>query len=79
VATDRTYTDQRVVSTLVLYPKPFEIQAEYNIGKGPEFNPATDSIEVRNLQGGYTTLSYLLKKGSHTLIPFARMQQLPGK
>lgn len=75
---DRSYTDRRMGASLVLYPKPFGIQAEYNIGEGPEFNPATDSIEVQALTGGYVTLSYLTKIKSHTLIPFARLQYYDG-
>lgn len=75
---DRNYTDQRVAATFVLYPKPFGIQAEYNVGKGPQFNPATDSIETKDLKGGYVTLSYMLKKGKQTIIPFARYQHYEG-
>jgi Phosphate-selective porin O and P len=75
---DLTYLDQRVAGTLVLYPKPFGIQAEYTIGKGPEFNKATDSIEVMPLQGGYVTLSYLAKIKKQTLIPYARYQYYDG-
>ena len=75
---DRNYDDQRVAATLVVYPKPFAIQAEYNVGKGPQFNPATDSIETRDLQGGYVTLSYLMKKGHQTIIPFVRVQHYQG-
>lgn len=69
---DYTYLDQRVAATFVLYPKPFGIQAEYNVGKGPEFNKNTDSIEVRNLEGGYVTLSYMSKIKNHIIIPFVR-------
>lgn len=70
---DRNYLDQRIAGTFVLYPKPFGIQAEYNIGKGPEFNPVTDSIETKSLHGGYITLSYLLKnKNKQIFIPFLR-------
>ena len=75
---DQTYLDQRIGAHLVLYPKPFGIQAEYNVGKGPEFRNATDSIEVRNLSGGYVTASYLTKIKNHTLIPFTRMQYYKG-
>ncbi len=81
VATDRNYTDQRAAATLVLYPKPFGIQAEYNIGKGPQFISTTDStgsIETRDLSGGYVTLSYMLKKGKQVIIPFARYQRYEG-
>jgi Phosphate-selective porin O and P len=72
------YLDQRVAASFVLYPKPFGIQAEYNIGKGPQFNKATDSIEVTSLSGGYITASYLAKMGSQILIPFARYQYYDG-
>jgi hypothetical protein len=75
---DRNYLDQRMAASLVLYPKPFGIQAEYNIGKGPEFNKETDSIEVQNLTGGYVTFSYLAKIKNQTLIPFFRMQYYDG-
>ena len=72
------YKDQRVAATFVLYPKPFGIQAEYNIGKGPEFNKITDSIETKSLRGGYVTLSYMIKKGHQLIIPFIRYQQYQG-
>ena len=75
---DRNYTDQRAAASFVLYPKPFGIQAEYNVGKGPEYNAATDSIEVRKLRGGYVTLSYLLRKKDHIIIPFTRLQYYDG-
>jgi hypothetical protein len=72
------YLDQRVAATLVLYPRPFGIQAEYNIGKGPEFNPAIDSIETKRLKGGYATFSYMLKAKSHLVYPFFRIQNYRG-
>lgn len=78
VNTNKSYLDQRVAATFVLYPKPFGIQAEYNIGKGPEFNKATDSIEVRNLHGGYITASYKKDIGKQTIIPFSRYHYYHG-
>ncbi len=75
---DLNYLDQRLAGTFVLYPKPIGIQAEYNIGKGPEFNKTTDSIEVTNLKGGYATLSYLAKIKQKTLIPFVKYQYYDG-
>jgi hypothetical protein len=75
---DLTYTDQRVAATLVVYPKPFGIQAEYTIGKGPEFNPATDSIEVQNLNGGYVTLNYKTQIQGQLFYPFIRHQYFDG-
>jgi phosphate-selective porin len=75
---DSEYLDQRMGASFILYPKPFGIQAEYNVGKGPEFNKETDSIEVRNLSGGYITASYQLKLGKQLLIPFVRGQYYEG-
>ncbi len=75
---DRNYLDQRVAATFILYPKPFGIQAEYNIGKGPEYNKLTDSIEVQNLKGGYITMSYLIKKNKQSYMPFLRAQYYDG-
>jgi hypothetical protein len=75
---DSEYLDQRVAASFVLFPKPFGIQAEYNIGKGPEYNKYTDSIEVQDLKGGYITMSYMLKIGKQILIPFVRGQYYEG-
>jgi Phosphate-selective porin O and P len=78
VLKDRNYTDRRAAATFVLYPKPFGIQAEYNIGEGPEFNKATDSIEVQKLSGGYITFSYMAKYKNQIFIPFTRIQHYDG-
>lgn len=78
IAKDYTFTDERMAASLVLYPKPFGIQAEYNIGKGPEFNTETDSIETRNLEGGYATLCYMMKFKKQVIIPFTRAQYYRG-
>ena len=75
---DLTYSDERLAASFILYPQPFGIQAEYNIGKGPEFNKLSDSIEVRNLQGGYITLSYKQDFKKQILLPFVRYQYYNG-
>ncbi len=75
---DKNYTDQRVAASLVLYPKPFGFQAEYNVGKGPEYNKVTDSIEVQNLKGGYILVNYQWKLKSQILFPYARWQYYDG-
>lgn len=75
---DRNYTDERVALSFILYPKPFGIQAEYNIGRGPEYNKLNNSIEVNNLHGGYATLSYRIAEEGRVLIPFARYQYYDG-
>ncbi|MES2524600.1 MAG: porin [Gemmatimonadota bacterium] len=75
---DWNYRDERALATFVLYPKPFGILAEYNAGRGPEFNPATDSIETRTLRGGFVTASYMLRVQKQILFPFARYQVYDG-
>lgn len=73
-----SYLDQRAAASFCLYPKPFGILAEYNIGRGPQFNPVTDSIELKPLYGGYITCSYRSTFGSQVLIPFVRAQHYNG-
>jgi Phosphate-selective porin O and P len=77
---DFKYRDERIAATLVLYPKPVGIQAEYNIGHGPEYNPVTDSIETKSLKGGYATVSYKWagKKQGMFFLPFTRVQTYDG-
>ncbi len=73
------FKDQRVAASFVLYPKPFGIQAEFNWGKGPEYNPSKDSIETKNLNGGYITVSMRVEgKKNWVLFPFARVQRYQG-
>ncbi len=78
VLKDRNYTDRRVAASFILYPKPFGIQAEYNLGEGPEFNKTSDSIEVQKLSGGYITFSYLARYKNQIFIPFTRFQHYDG-
>lgn len=75
---DLGYKDERVAASFILYPKPFGIQTEYTIGRGPEFKKITDSIDLTSLHGGYITTSYLLKIKKQVLIPFLRYQYYDG-
>ena len=74
------FNDQRIAGSFILYPKPFGIQAEYNVGNGPQYNPAKDSIENRNLKGGYATFSYKAKgkRKDEYFFPFTRLQSYDG-
>ena len=78
VNSDLNYTDERFAGSFLLYPKPFGIQAEYNIGKGPEFNKKTDSIEVQDLKGGYVQVMYSLPIKKQMVMPFVRYQYYDG-
>lgn len=71
--------DQRIAASMIVYPKPFGIQAEYNIGKGPRYNKITNTVDASHLEGGYVTLNYkwdLPKK--QFLYPFAKFQYYDG-
>ena len=72
------YLDARVAGSLILYPRPFGVQIEYNYGYGPEFNKLTDSIETKRLHGGYIMLNYMAKIKNHYIFPFVRMQMYEG-
>jgi hypothetical protein len=77
---DKQYSlDQRVAASFVLYPKPFGVQAEYNIGKGPRYNKITNSVDVSSLEGGYVTLNYKWDLPKNQLLyPFAKFQYYDG-
>lgn len=75
---DLIYTDRRVAATVVLYQQPFGILAEYNIGESPTFDPASDSIRVQKLNGGFITASYRTKLGKGAINPYARYQVFDG-
>lgn len=77
-ATDKLYDDKRVAGTVVLYPKPFGILAEYTIGRGPQFDKTLDSITTQRLHGGYVTASYMINLKNNLLIPFVRYQVYQG-
>jgi hypothetical protein len=70
--------DQRVGATFVLYPKPFGIQTEYNIGTGPRYNPTTNSVDVTDLDGGYVLLNYKWDIKKQHIYPFAKFQYYDG-
>ena len=75
---DASYLDERVAASLIVYPRPFGVQVEYNVGRGPEFNKVTDSIETKRLEGGYITLNYMARYKNHLFYPFVRAQYYDG-
>lgn len=72
------YIDERIAASLILYPKPFGLQAEYNIGTGPEFNKTTYSIDQKKLSGGYIQATYNLKIDNNQFFPFVKYQYYTG-
>lgn len=76
--TNLNYLDQRIAATFVVYPQPFGIQTEYNIGKGPRFNTKNSTIESASLNGGYALFTYKKDFNKQTLIPFIKYQYYNG-
>lgn len=70
--------DQRVGATFVLYPRPFGIQTEYNIGKGPRYNTLTKTVDETDLNGGYVLLNYKWDIKKQHIYPFAKFQYYDG-
>ena len=72
------YDDNRVAGTLRIYPQPIGFTAEYTVGTGPQYNPTTNTVEQKDLKGGYAQVEYMLKKGKHIFFPFVRYQYYNG-
>jgi len=70
--------DERVGATFVWYPQPFGVEAEWNVGRGPELNPANRRIESEFLHGGYAQVSYRIEKHHGDWMPFVRWQYYDG-
>ena len=75
---DWNYRDERALVSLSIAPKPFGLLAEYNVGRGPEFNPVTDSIETQALRGGFVTATWRVRRGAQQVLPFVRYQVYDG-
>lgn len=74
-----TYDDRRIGASVVMYPRPFGFQAEWNVGRGPRFNTVTDSIESGKVSGGYAMVNAMLRLPRKMLLyPFVRAQYYDG-
>lgn len=71
-------TDERVAATLVWYPQPFGVEAEWTVGRGPELVPESRSIESEFLHGGYVQMAYRVEKWHGDWYPFVRWQYFDG-
>lgn len=72
------YRDERALVSLAIAPQPFGLLAEYNVGRGPEYDPATDSIRTQSLAGGFVTAMWKLEHGEQVFFPFLRYQVYDG-
>ncbi|MBB5761548.1 porin [Methylorubrum rhodesianum] len=73
------YDDERVGLHAILYPQPFGLQAEWNWGRGPEYDPVTRAIQTKPLQGGYVQAMYRVDHSPvGPFMPYARWQTYDG-
>jgi hypothetical protein len=72
------FLDERAAASLIIYPQPLGLQAEWNVGTGPEIDPETRVIGERRLDGGYVQAMYRHTFDGQTLIPFVRAQRFNG-
>ncbi|MFN7131274.1 MAG: porin, partial [Myxococcales bacterium] len=74
------FQDRRAQVQFVLYPQPFGIQAEYNVGTGPQYEldgaARTPTVRQGFLHGGYVVVSWRFKELG--VIPFARGTMYDG-
>ena len=70
--------DERLAFTAVVYPQPFGLEAEWNVGRGPQLSSDLRRIETAALQGGYVQLNYHAKNDTGTWFPFTRWQYYDG-
>jgi hypothetical protein len=71
--------DERVAGTLIWYPKPFGLQAEWNVGTGPSLNDAQTAVIERSLYGGYVMGMYRHVTPRYgTFFPFVRWNYFRG-
>lgn len=71
-------TDERVGVTAVLYAQPFGIEAEWNVGRGPELAADFRTVDTGRLHGGYVQFAYRNTGSRGTWFPFTRWQYFDG-
>lgn len=74
------FKDERAGISFIMYPQPFGIQAEWNWGRTPGLDTATNTIKNESLNGGYVQAMYMLENWNNwgTFIPFVKWQYFDG-
>ncbi len=77
------FDDERVALSFMMYPQPFGLQGEWNWGKTPGLDIATNTIKDQTLNGGYLQAMYKIDNfkfldTNGTLIPFVKWQYFDG-
>jgi hypothetical protein len=75
----RTFGDDRIGVHAMLYPQPIGFQAEWNWGRGPEYDRQLGAITTRPLNGGYVqTMARIARSPLGPLLPYVRWQRYRG-
>jgi hypothetical protein len=73
------FADERLGIHAILYPQPIGFQAEWNWGRGPEYDRASQSIRTKSLNGGYVqTMGRVKASLLGPFMPYARWQYYRG-
>lgn len=77
------FDDERIGVSFMMYPQPFGLQGEWNWGKTPGLDLATNTIKNESLNGGYVQAMYKIDNfkfldTNGTLIPFIKWQYFDG-
>lgn len=78
VAAGGGVVDRRAGINAIWYPQPFGIEAEWNVGEGPELSSNFRSITSEFLHGGYVQMNYRQVTDYGVLFPFARWNYFDG-
>ncbi|MET3827731.1 hypothetical protein ABIC16_003424 [Sphingomonas sp. PvP055] len=74
-----TYREVRGGIHAILYPQPLGFQAEWNWGRGPEYDVARGAIRSLPLNGGYVqTMARVRRSPVGPFMPYARWQRYRG-
>jgi hypothetical protein len=71
-------TDQRAGLSFIWYPQPFGLEAEWNVGRGPELSSDRTRINTSFLHGGYVQLNYRRQTPIGEFFPFVRWNYFDG-
>ena len=72
------FRDRRAALSLVLHPRPVGLQAEWNVGVGPEADPGARTIREQRLRGGYLQATVRTRVRGQTVTPYVRAQRYDG-
>lgn len=73
-----SFREHRLAASFIYYPQPFGLQGEWNVGRGPEFDPETGATERKKLDGGYVQAMYRWQGANQVITPFVRAQRYAG-